>query len=64
MWTQLEISALKPGTTQEMLQILEETPGFAEFEMRRQKKVTKQMAGGAIHNLDDGVDRNLADKTK
>ncbi len=33
-----------------VLQVLEETPGFEAFESRRQKKVTKQMAGGAIQS--------------
>ena len=38
--------------------MLHGTEGFALFEQRRQSKVDKQILGGAVYNLDEGVDRN------
>ncbi|PSC75573.1 plant intracellular Ras-group-related LRR 7-like [Micractinium conductrix] len=39
---------------------LHATDGWAEFEARRQGKYTKGLAGGALVNIDEGLDRPLA----
>ena len=43
-----------------ILQVFQELEGYDVYEQRRRKKVDKQMAGGAAHNLNEGLSRQVA----
>ena len=54
-----QLLGVMPLRVRPCLQVLQGTEGFATFEQRRQSKVDKQILGGAVYNLDEGVDRNI-----